>query len=188
MINIGSSSTADFQSTRPLIAFRDKDLLDGHPNKYVSLLFRETLSNFKVRSILIDNGSLGDIIYTELLTVLGISEKDITPYRGNYLSRFNGYRPQPLGYILLISTFGDEPLSRSVKTYFTVRPCKSIYSCIIGRSTLGQLGIIALIVHLKTRFHSNRTFGKVLLPLIEGGSRAGKCFHWKFEVETLQGS
>lgn len=44
--------------------------------------------------------------------------------------------------------------SRIVKTPFSVLPCKSIYNCIIGRPTLGWLGVVASTVHLKMKFYS----------------------------------
>lgn len=127
---------AEVNSNRPPLAFGDEYLLDGKPNKYIPFFVRALMTNFEVRRILVDQGSSIDIIFLVFLTKLGILE-DLTPYRGTYLSGFNGSNNRPLGYIKLLVTFGDDPLTRTVKTPFLVLPCKSIYNCIIDTPTLG---------------------------------------------------
>lgn len=78
------------------------------------------------------------------------------PYRGTDLSEFNGARTRPWGYVELMVTYGEEELSKTVKTQFLDLPCNSPYQCIIGRPTLGRLGSVALTVHLKMKFYSQK--------------------------------
>lgn len=47
------------------------------------------MANFEVMRILVDHGSWTEIMCVRLLAKLGISEKDLTPYRGSDFSGFN---------------------------------------------------------------------------------------------------
>lgn len=84
---------------------------------------------------------------------MGISEKELTPYRGSNLSRFTGLKTKQLDYIELMVNYDDKPLTGTAKTPFLVLPCQSVYNCIIGRLTLGTLGVVAFTFHLKMKFY-----------------------------------
>lgn len=64
----------------------------------------------------------------------------LAQYQGTDLFGFNGARTKLLGYIELVVTYEEIPLAQTVKTIFLVFLCHSIYNCIIGKTTLGQLG------------------------------------------------
>lgn len=72
--------------------------------------------------MLVDQGTSADILFQDLLPKLKISETDFAPYRGTDLSGFNGARTRPLGYVELMVNYGEEKLSKTVKTQFMVLP------------------------------------------------------------------
>lgn len=137
--NIASTSMIKVCSSRPPLTFEDNDLLDGKPNKYIPLIVWAVMENFKVRRILINQGSSADIMFGELFTKLGISIEDLTSYRGLYLSGFNRSKTMPLGYIEVMVTYDNKPLTRAVKTPFFGPSMPISYNCIIGRLTPGSI-------------------------------------------------
>ena len=74
------------------------------------------MANFDVRRILVDQGSLVDIMYTQLFNTLQLNETHLTPYMGPDLQGFNGYVTKPWGYVELIVTFGAGEMDRAIKT------------------------------------------------------------------------
>lgn len=93
-------------------------------------------------------------MFLSLLTELGLSEEDLTPYQGSNLSGFNGLKTKHLDYIELMVTYDNKPLTRTVKTHFPIFPFLSVYNCIIGRLTLGRLGVVASTFQVKMKFYS----------------------------------
>lgn len=126
-------------------------------------------------------------MFINLLKKLRIAEEDLTTYRGMNLSRFNGSRTRPLGYIELMVTCRDESLSRMVKTRFLVLPYKSPYQCIIGRLTLGRLGAVASNVHLKMKFYSLKDEVITILANLESSQRCHYLF-LKIDQEAQRSS
>lgn len=102
------------------------------------------MTNSEVRRIFVDQDRSADIIFEDLLTVLGILIKELAPYRGADLS----------GYIELMVTYSKDPLTQTMKTPFLILSCPSVYNCIIGRPTLGLLEAVASTVHLKMKLYS----------------------------------
>lgn len=94
-------------------------------------------------------------MFQDLLLKLGVPVTELLPYGGSDLTSFNGVETRPLGYIELGVTFGSDTLSHTVKVQFCILPCQSPYNCIIGRPTLGSLGVVASTVHLKIKFYSH---------------------------------
>lgn len=74
----------------------------------------------------------------------------------------------PLGYIKLMVTYGNEPLTRTIKTLFLVLPCPSVYNCIFGRLTFGRLEAVASTVYLKMKFYSIKD--EIIMTNVELGS------------------
>lgn len=61
----------------------------GMEKKHIPLLIQAVVANFEDQSVLVYQGSSADIIYVKLHKIIGINEKDLTPYRGSYLFGFN---------------------------------------------------------------------------------------------------
>ena len=84
---------------RPPLAFYDHKLSGGAPNSAIPLLVQMYMANFDVRRVLIDIGPSCDIMYTRLFKTLQLTEKNLSPYVGFKLYRFNGSSTKPWGYV-----------------------------------------------------------------------------------------
>lgn len=74
---------------RSITRFRDNEKVGNIPNEIFSLVIMETMDNFDVSRILIDEGSSCDIIYVELFKKLGLKKEKMSPYTGCDLQAFN---------------------------------------------------------------------------------------------------
>ena len=80
------------------IAFSDADL-EGcqHPHDDL-LVIRAVVANKTVHRVLIDNGSLANIIFTSAFDKMGIGREKLEPVNA-HLRGFFGYRVLPLGSV-----------------------------------------------------------------------------------------
>ncbi|MCI30040.1 hypothetical protein A2U01_0051249, partial [Trifolium medium] len=83
-----------------------------------------------------------------------LMEKNLVPYVGADLQGFNGLTTKPWGYVDLIVTFGEDTTMKSVKVQFMVVDCRSLYNCIIGRTTLVELFVVSSTIHLKMKYYT----------------------------------
>ena len=138
---------------RPPLAFYDSELLGGAVNLAIPLLMRASMANTDVCRVLVDTGASCDIMYTNLLKTLQLTEKNLSPYVGSELYDFNSSSTQPWGYVQLLVTFGEGEAKKTITVPFLVIKCPALYNCIIGRTRLAQLGAACLTAHLKLKYH-----------------------------------
>ncbi|GAU25750.1 hypothetical protein TSUD_216820 [Trifolium subterraneum] len=105
------------------------------------------------------------------------------PYIGGPLVPFNESVTQPLGIIILPTTFRDGKTStsrRTIQVKFLVIPCTSVYNCILGTPTLASLGGVPSTVHIKMKYHGARQCRKKIVrelifdPKIEKTAKANR--------------
>ncbi|MCI51919.1 hypothetical protein A2U01_0073163, partial [Trifolium medium] len=94
------------------LAFYLEELPGGSANSQIPLLVRADMANYDVRRVLVDPGSLCDIMYAHLFQTLQLDETHLTPYVGSDLQGFNGATTKPWGYVDLIVTFGCEETAK----------------------------------------------------------------------------
>ncbi|GAU33272.1 hypothetical protein TSUD_279460 [Trifolium subterraneum] len=142
-------------SSQP-ISFYLEELPEGSANSQIPLLVRADMENFDVRRILVDSGSLCDIMYVHLFRTLQLDESHLTPYLGSDLQEYNEATTKPWGYVDLIVTFGHNETAKSIKVKFLVVDCPSLYQCIIGRTTIADLPAVASTAHLKMKYYTDK--------------------------------
>ena len=76
-----------------------------HPNDD-PLVIMAVVANKTIHRVLIDNGSLADIIFASDFDRMGIGREKLEPV-STHLRGFSGEKVQPLGSIHLILTLGD---------------------------------------------------------------------------------
>ena len=130
-----------------------------------------TIANFKVRRILVDNGSSADILYWDAFKQMGIAIDKLEPSL-NPLLGFAGDRVLPEGCITLPVTAGDAPNQSTVMVRFLVVKCPSVYNVILGRPTLNSLKAVTSTYHLAIKFPTERGVGVVRGDQFE----ARKCY------------
>lgn len=64
----------------PIIGFKDNKKLDGIPNENFPQSITKTMSKFNLSRIIINGGSLCDIMYAELFEKLGLRKEKLYPY------------------------------------------------------------------------------------------------------------
>jgi hypothetical protein len=103
-----------------------------------ALVVTVTVANHAIHRILVDNGSLADILYWPAFQQMGIERDRIKPF-GSPLVGFGREQVQPIGIILLPVTAGTAPRLSTVMVDFLVVDRPSAYNAIIGRPALNKL-------------------------------------------------
>ncbi|XP_062099865.1 uncharacterized protein LOC133805719 [Humulus lupulus] len=90
------------------------------------------IANTKVHHVLMDNGSLVDILYQLALEKMGLGIKNCRPCHTS-LYGFTGSSIQPLGTIGLALIVGEQPKQTTVISNFIVVDCASTFNAVLGR-------------------------------------------------------
>ena len=93
------------------------------------------IEGFNTRRVLVDNGSLADIIYLSAFQQLKVDQKRLRPFDSPLVS-FNGDKVYPKGIVTLTVTADSHPFQVTNKHNFLVVGSPSSYNVIIGRPTL----------------------------------------------------
>ena len=95
------------------------------------------IEGFKTRRVLVDNGSLADIIYLSAFQQLKVDSKRFRPFKSPLVG-FSGDKVYPWGIVMLTVTTGLYPFQVTNKHNFLVIDSPSSYNVIIGRPTLNR--------------------------------------------------
>ena len=117
--------------TVPIICI-EEDFHGVDVNQDGPMVVRVIIANFKVRRVLIDQGSSVDILFIDAFNKLDLSEEHICPFH-NTLFRFTGEQVQVKGNIELLTTFTGV---RSFLIKFLIVERGNPYSAILGRPLL----------------------------------------------------
>ncbi|KAK7273455.1 hypothetical protein RIF29_14505 [Crotalaria pallida] len=90
-------------------------------------------------------------MFLPLFKALKLRECNLIPFDGQLIG-FMGDTIQPLGYIHLPVTLGQQPSSRTEIIKFLVVDCPAAYNVILGRTSLQAFGAVVLTVHLAMKF------------------------------------
>ena len=109
------------------------------------------IKGFNTRRILIDNGSLADIIYLSAFQQLKVDSKRFHPFESLLVS-FSGDKVYLKGIVILTVTSGSYPFQVTNQHNFLVMVLPSSYNVIIGRSTLNLWKAATFTYCLKVKF------------------------------------
>ena len=104
--------------------------------------------------VLVDNGSLADILYYPTFQQMGIDRERLIPTNAP-LDGFRGIRVLPLGAIALSIVVGDYPQQITKDVTFLVVDCSSAYNAILGRPTLNSWKAVTSTYHLMIKFSTD---------------------------------
>ncbi|GFZ01116.1 hypothetical protein Acr_14g0007510 [Actinidia rufa] len=128
------------------ITFTDDDLRGLHLPHDNALIISSVIANFNVQRILVDNGSLADILFISTFDKIKIGLNKLHPFHTPRV-RFVENTTHPLGWIKLPVTLGTEPLQTTIWQDFIVVDFPSPYNAILGRPTLGGTKAITSTYH-----------------------------------------
>ena len=119
-----------------------------------------TIAGFFTRRVLIDNGSLADIIYLPAYQQMKI-DKERLRSTNIPLVGFTGDKVKPLGVVSLMIEAGTYPKQVRASVEFLVVDCPSTYNIIIGRPTFNKLRAVTSTYHLLVRFPTEHGIGEL---------------------------
>ncbi|XP_057969426.1 uncharacterized protein LOC131158574 [Malania oleifera] len=123
-----------------------------------ALVLSLLVANYKVRHILIDNGSSANVMFWSVLVGIKIGKERLKPV-SIPLVGFGGDIVHPLGTITLPVTIGTTPQQVTTLTEFLVVDRPSVYNIILGRPFLNAVRAVMSTYHLKIKFPTPHGIG-----------------------------
>ena len=142
------------------ITFSDSDL-EGcqHPHDD-PLVIRAVVANKAIHRVLIDNGSLADIIFASAFDKMGIEREKLEPV-STHLRGFSGEKVLLVGSIQLVLTLGDPPCQATTTTRFLVVDAPFAYNMLLSRPSINAIKAIPSAYHLMIKFPTISGVGMV---------------------------
>ena len=162
-----------------ILGFSDEDKVGTIQPHNDALVVTLRISGYDVKRVMIDQGSVVDIMYPDLYKGLGLKPEDLAAYSSPLVS-FEGRMVIPKGQIRLpMQTDMDV-----VEVDLIVVDVFSPYTAIMGRPWLHTLGAVSSILHQKVKYPS----GGQVLEIVGSQVAARQCLvaaiqHWP-EAET----
>ena len=154
----GSHEPKRTRLDRPLVmGFSDEDkigTIQPHDDALVIIL---RIGGYDVKRVMVDQGSVTEIMYPDLFKGLNIRTKDLMPYSSPLVS-FEGKVIIPKGQIRLPVQTGSE----TVEVDFIVVDAYSPYTAIVARPWLHTLGAVSSTLHQKIKYPSGGKIEEIL--------------------------
>ncbi|XP_075675029.1 uncharacterized protein LOC142644266 [Castanea sativa] len=128
--------------------------------------------------VLVDNGSLADILYYPVFQQMGIGRERLIPTNAPLVG-FGGTRVYLLGVVTLPVTVRDYPQQITKDVAFLVVDCSFAYNAILGRPTLNAWKAITSTYHLMVKFPTEYRVGE----LRENQVAARECYVAMMEMD-----
>ncbi|KAL2466991.1 Uncharacterized protein Adt_42842 [Abeliophyllum distichum] len=142
------------------ITFNDDDLEGVTCPHDDALVIVADITDFDVKSVLVDNGSAADVMSWEVFLGLKISPSKIKPVT-TPLHGFGGATVIPEGTIELPVTLGTYPASVVIMTNFLLVKAPMAYNAIYGRPLLNAARAVVSTHHQVMKFPTSRGVGCV---------------------------
>ncbi|XP_065623630.1 uncharacterized protein LOC136064990 [Quercus suber] len=134
---------------QPILGFSEEDkvgTIQPHDDVLVVTL---KIGGYDVKRVMVDQGSMVEIMYPDLYRGLKLKPDDLTPYYSPLVS-FEGRIVTPKGQIWLPIQTGSEV----VEVDFIVVDVYSPYTAIVARPWLHTLGAVSSTLHQKAKYPS----------------------------------
>ena len=148
------------RNDEPNIVFSERDdrgIRQPHDDPLVIMLGVE---EFNIHWVLIDNGSLVDIIYLPAFQQMKLDKKRIKPFTFPLVS-FTGDRIVPRGIVTLTVITSTYPTQVTKEIDFLIIDCPLTYNIILGRPALNRLRAATSTYYLKVKFPTAHKVGEI---------------------------
>ena len=166
MRSIKSGETLEVQTVSKLprldtsITFSDFDMEGCQRPHDDPLVIKAIVANKTIHKVLIDNGSLDDIIFASAFDKMGIGREKLEPINA-FLREFSGERVLSLGSVQLVLTLGDPPCQATTTVRFLIVEAPSAYNMLLGRPSLNAIRVIPSAYHMVIKFPTANGVGMV---------------------------
>ena len=134
---------------QPILRFSDEDKIETIQPHDDALVVTLRIGGYDVKRVLVDQGSVVEIMYADLYKGLNLKSEDLTAYNSSLVS-FEGKTVIPKSQIRLPIQTNSE----IVKVDFVVVNSYSPYTAIVARPWLHALGAISSTLHQKVKYLS----------------------------------
>jgi len=141
-----------------IIEFSDDDYAGVFLPHTDALVLSLAIANHKIHRILIDTGSLADILYKSAFELIKIDPSKVILARHSLVG-FSGEQVLPLGSIELPVMEGTYPKQKTIMVKFLIINHFSAYKVILGRTTLNDLKAVTSTPHLSMKFPTEEGIG-----------------------------
>ena len=143
---------------RPLVlGFSDEDKIGTIQPHDDALVITLRIGGYDVKRVMVDQGSVAEIMYPNLYKGLSLRAEDLIPYSSPLVS-FEGKVIIPKGQIRLPVQTGSE----TVEVDFIVVDAYSPYTAIVARPWLHTLGEVSSTLHQKIKYPSGGQIEEIL--------------------------
>ena len=149
-----------------VLSFSDADKQGTIQPHNDALVVTLRIGGYDIKRVMVDQGSVAEIMYLDLYKGLGLTSEDLTTYSSPLVS-FEGKMVVPKGQIRWPVQAG----TNVVEVDFIVVDTFSPYTAIMGRPWLHSLGAISSTLHQKVKYHS----GGQVLEIMGSQSMARQC-------------
>ncbi|KAK3025694.1 hypothetical protein RJ639_041699 [Escallonia herrerae] len=160
LTTVGPLTKKQKKEPAPTISFSEDDVGDTRTPHDDPLVVTLRVGNFDEKRILVDNGSLAEVLFYEAFQRMNIPSDRLrkidTP-----LYSFSNHPVVCEGIIALPVTVGAPPNQAKLMLDFVVVRVPSAYNAILGRTTLNQLRAVVSTYHMKMKFPTENGVGEV---------------------------
>ena len=143
-----------------IIGFSEDEECPGNPSDGDALVIDTNIANTEVCRILVDNGSVVNILFLSTLHAMGFDSSDLRPMP-TPLHGFNSKPTIPVGAVKLPVTLGQEEHKRKLIVEFLVVDCQFAYNAVFGRPLLMATRAATSIVCQSMKFRTPTGVGIV---------------------------
>ncbi|RDX93632.1 hypothetical protein CR513_24071, partial [Mucuna pruriens] len=135
----------------PVITFNKRDMRYDPHRHDEPMVILVVVAEYKVERVLIDQGSLANILYWSTYMKIGLKPIEMEPCVGK-LYGFIGEKVDIRGAVELETTFGEGNHARPISMLYMIVDVEASYNIIMGQPTLNKFGVVVSTYHLCMKY------------------------------------
>ena len=156
-VQLSGRSPRSWITDEQAITFMNDDAERVHHPHDDTIVITLLITNYTTRRVLVDNGSLVDILYP---AEMRLGQYQLRPINSPLVG-FGGMKVQPVGTIILPIVVEAYPQQITKEVNFLVVDYSLSYNAIIGRPTLNSWKAVTSTYHLSVKFPIDYGVGQV---------------------------